>query len=137
MYLLDTSIILELLLDQERADQVERLLRNIPPEDLNLSEFSLYSLGIIFVRRKMQDIFLQTVHDMLVAGGIRLVRLAVEDMPDIVHTTQRFNLDFDDAYQCVAARKCHLTIVSFDSDFDRTEQGRKTPAEILEGRDQS
>jgi hypothetical protein len=42
-----------------------------------------------------------------------------------------FNLDFDDAYQYVAAEKHDLTLVSFDADFDRTDRGRKTPADIL------
>jgi predicted nucleic acid-binding protein len=37
----------------------------------------------------------------------------------------RFNLDFDDAYQYVVAEKYNLTIISFDSDFDRTELKRK------------
>lgn len=46
---------------------------------------------------------------------------------------QKFNLDFDDAYQYVAAKEYGLTIVSFDSDFDRTDKGCKTPAQ-LEGR---
>jgi len=41
-----------------------------------------------------------------------------------------FKLDFDDAYQYIAAEKYDLTIVSFDSDFDRTTRGRKTPSEI-------
>jgi len=46
--------------------------------------------------------------------------------------TERFNFDFDDAYQYVIAEKYNLTIISFDTDFDRTERGRKTPVEILE-----
>jgi predicted nucleic acid-binding protein len=46
---------------------------------------------------------------------------------------ERFNLDFDDAYQYTAAEKYDLTLVSFDSDFDHTERGRKTPAEVLQG----
>lgn len=37
----------------------------------------------------------------------------------------------DDAYQYVAAAKYGFTIVSFDSDFDQTHCGRKTPAEIV------
>jgi hypothetical protein len=131
MYLLDTNIILELLLDQEQADEVEQLLRSTPPESFHLSEFALYSLGIVLLRRKMYDTFLRSVEDLLVTGGIRLVRLVVEDMQDIVHTAQRFNLDFDDAYQYVAAEKYGLILVSLDGDFDRTERGRKTPAEIL------
>jgi predicted nucleic acid-binding protein len=43
----------------------------------------------------------------------------------------KFNLDFDDAYQYVVAEKRKAVIVSFDGDFDRTEQGKKTPAETL------
>ena len=43
----------------------------------------------------------------------------------------KFKLDFDDAYQYVAADKYDLIIVSFDTDFDTTEKGRKTPKEIL------
>jgi len=131
MYLLDTNVILELLLDQEQADEVEQLLRSTPPESFHLSEFTLYSLGIVLLRRKMYDTFLRSVEDLLVTGGIRLVRLVVEDMQDIVHTARRFNLDFDDAYQYVAAEKYGLILVSLDGDFDRTERGRKTLAEIL------
>jgi predicted nucleic acid-binding protein len=37
----------------------------------------------------------------------------------------------DDAYQHVAAEKYNLALVSFDSDFDHTERGRKTAAEAL------
>lgn len=36
-----------------------------------------------------------------------------------------------DAYQYVAAEKQNLTIISFDKNFDKTKQGRKTPAEAL------
>jgi predicted nucleic acid-binding protein len=133
MYLLDTAIILELLLGQERADEVERFLRNTPPEILNLSEFALYSLGVILLRRKRPDVFLRAVDDLLMRGGVRLVRLGVEDMQEVVQASQKFNLDFDDAYQYAAAQKYNLTIVSFDGDFDRTELGRKTPAEVLQG----
>jgi predicted nucleic acid-binding protein len=32
----------------------------------------------------------------------------------------------------VVAEKYNLTIISFDSDFDRTELGRKMPREVLE-----
>lgn len=133
MYLLDTSIIAELLLDQEKANEVERFLRNTLRENLHLSEFALYSLGIVLLRRQMHDTFLRLVDDLLVTGGIRLVRLGVEDMQDIVHASRRFNLDFDDAYQYAVAEKHNLTIVSFDSDFDRTERGRKTLTEVLQG----
>jgi hypothetical protein len=133
MYLADTNLIAEILLRQTKAEEVKRLLESTAPEGLYLTEFSLYSLGIILLRRKMHDTFLQTVDDLLLTGGIRLVRLGLEDMQDIVHASRRFNLDFDDAYQYVAAEKYSLIIVSFDGDFDRTERGRRTPTEVLQG----
>ena len=40
-------------------------------------------------------------------------------------------LDFDDAYQYALAEKHDLIIVSFDSDFDKTKRGRKSPAEVI------
>jgi hypothetical protein len=131
MYLLDTNIILEFLLDQDRADEVEKLLRNAPPGGLYISEFALFSLGVILLRRKRPDTFLQAIEDLLVSGEVRLIRLGVGDVQRIVDAAQRFNLDFDDAYQYAAAEKYDLIIVSFDHDFDQTERGRKTPADIL------
>jgi predicted nucleic acid-binding protein len=47
-----------------------------------------------------------------------------------LNTAQRFSLDFDDAYQYIAAEKYGLAIISFDSDFGRTEKGRKPPDDI-------
>jgi len=133
MYLADTNLIAEILLRQTKAGEVKRFLENTAPEGLYLTEFSLYSLGIILLRRKMHDTFLQTVDDLLLTGGIRLVRLGLEDMQDVVHASRRFNLDFDDAYQYAAAEKHNLILVSFDGDFDRTERGRRTPTEVLQG----
>ena len=88
-------------------------------------------MGIVLLRRKKQDTFLRSVDDLLVMGGIRLVRLGVGDMQDIVYVARKFNLDFDDAYQYATAEKYNLILVSFDSDFNRTERGRKTPAEVI------
>ncbi len=131
MYLLDTNILLELLLNQKRADEVERLLLETPPEMLCISEFSLDSIGVALVRRVMHDIFLKAVEDMLLVGGIRLIRLGPEDMQKVIQASRRFKLDYDDAYQYALAEKYNLILVSFDSDFDRTKRGKATPTDIL------
>lgn len=60
-----------------------------------------------------------------------MAQLDVEDMESVIRSVQSFALDFDDAYQYVVAEKYNLTIVSFDTDFDRTKRGRRTPAEIM------
>lgn len=130
MYLVDTNIILELLLNQDKADEAELFLRNTSPAQLYLSEFTLYSLGIILFRYKKQLVFLQTVQDLLLSGSVQIVRLEANDMQNVIDASQQFNLDFDDAYQYAAAQKYNLIIVSFDSDFDRTVRGRRTPGDI-------
>jgi len=131
MYLVDSNIFIEVLLRQERSEEVKQFLNRAPSENLYLTEFSLYSLGIVLLRRKMYDSYVRFVNDVLVSGAIRLVRLSAGDMESIAVNARKFNLDFDDAYQYVAAEKYGLTIVSFDSDFNRTERGRKTQAEVL------
>ncbi len=131
MYLVDSNILLEILLSQESAEQAKQFLSRIPSENLYLSDFSLHSIGLILLRRGMHSAFTRLVDDLLISGGVRLVRLSVEDMQSVTDRARRFNLDFDDAYQYLAAEKYNLTVVSFDSDFDRTERGRKTPGEVL------
>ena len=130
MYLLDSNIFLELLLNQDKADEVEQLLRTKPREKFYISEFSLYSVGIVLFHRRLFEAFMGFLNDLIVIGGVRLLRLSVQDMEEVAAIAQRFKLDFDDAYQYVAAEKFSLEIVSFDSDFDRTEKGRKTPAQL-------
>jgi uncharacterized protein len=44
----------------------------------------------------------------------------------------KFHLDFDDAYQYVAAKRNGLLLVSFDADFDKTDIKRKVPADLLD-----
>jgi hypothetical protein len=129
-YLLDTNIFLELLLAQDRADEVKTFLQTIPPAEFCLSEFSLYSLGIILFRRQHHREFLKMTKD-LQDNGIQLMRITANELPDVASIAQQFSLDFDDAYQYAIAEKFNLTIVSFDHDFDRTKRSRKTPEEVL------
>ncbi len=131
MYLLDTNIILEFLLDRARADEVETLLLGTEAEQLYLSDFTLHSLGVILLRFGAQDAFLRVVEDLLLMGGIRLIRLDVGEMSVCAQVAQQFHLDFDDACQYTLAERYDFVIVSFDHDFDRTARGRQTPADIL------
>jgi len=42
----------------------------------------------------------------------------------------KYDLDFDDAYQYVAADANNLKLVSLDHDFDRIPAGRMHPKDI-------
>jgi len=128
--LLDANIFLEILLGQAKAAEARTLLSKTDDHDFFISDFSLHSIGLLFFRRKRYEAFQLFLKDMLLEGGATLLSLGVADMESILAAAQRFNLDFDDAYQYVTAEKHNLAIVSFDGDFDRTERGRQTPSQI-------
>jgi predicted nucleic acid-binding protein len=132
MYLLDTNIVLELLLDQDHADQVAAFLDQALPDSLYISEFSFYSLGVILLRFKRYDLFKRSVEDLILSEVISILRLDKRDMPRVAEVAQTSSLDFDDSYQYVVAEKFDLTLISFDHDFDRTTRGRKTLNEVMQ-----
>ena len=131
MYLVDTNIWLERLLEQERSEEVAKFLNSIPTEKLFITDFSFHSISIVLTKFKKFEILTKFVLDLFIEGRVFLISLAPEDILKVVQVMEKFKLDFDDAYQYVAADKYDLIIVSFDTDFDTTEKGRKTPKEIL------
>ena len=131
MYLVDTNVWLERLLDQERSEEVGQFLTEIAPDELAVSDFTLHSIGVILDRLAQRAVFPQFVDDLFLQGGVTLVSVPPESMRLLVLVIDRFNLDFDDAYQYVAAEESGLVIVSFDHDFDRTDRGRQAPGEIV------
>jgi predicted nucleic acid-binding protein len=130
MYLLDTNIFLEILLGQEQAESVKALFAKISPLSLHVSDFSLHSIGILLFRRNLHEVYVRLIEDAIINLGITVLRLNAEDVPAMAAFSQRFRLDFDDAYQYGVAEKYGLAIMSFDADFDRTEKGRVTPDKI-------
>jgi len=130
MYLVDTNIWLERLLDQTRANEVRQFLDNVPSEHLFITDFYFHSIGVVLHKLKRMDTLLSLVKDAFIDGAVILLHLSPEDSQRIIQVIDQFNLDFDDAYQYVAAEKYNLILVSFDSEFDRTERRRKSPAEV-------
>ena len=131
MYLVDTNVWLERLLDQERAEDVRRFLDATPSEHLFITDFAFHSIGVVMSKLNQMEALLRFVQDAFMDGAVVLIHLEPDDTQRISSVIKQFNLDFDDAFQYVAAEKHNLTILGFDSDFDRTERGRKTPAEAL------
>ena len=132
--LLDTNIFLEVILDQERANEARTLLSEIEGHEFFISDYSLHSIGLLLFRRGQHEVFRQFLKDMILGVGVAVIALSAKETEGLIQVAQRFGLDFDDAYQYAVAKRYGLTIISFDSDFDRTERGRKTPKDLLKGR---
>jgi hypothetical protein len=131
MFLVDTNVWLEVLLDQERADEAREFLQGVDASQLAISEFSRYSIGLVLSRLAKDDVFADFVSDMLEDSGVARVQLALAELRGLLRLRQESGLDFDDAYQYVAAEKTGAVLVSFDSDFDRSERGRMVPGQAL------
>jgi predicted nucleic acid-binding protein len=92
-----------------------------------MTDFSLHSIGVFLFQRGKQDTYERFVTDIIIKTGIGVIGLDERDTAMLGRVSKQFSLDFDDAYQYTAAEKYGLQILSFDSDFDRTEKGRKIP----------
>lgn len=98
-----------------------------------ISHFSLHSIGVILGRYGRRAALVQFVRDLFVVGMVQLVTLAPEAFEYVTDVMEAQGLDFDDAYQYAAVQQSGAAFVSFDTDFDRTDLRRQTPAEVLAG----
>ena len=130
MYLADTNIFLEALLDQARTAEVQSLLQSVDLDTIFMTDFSLYSIGIALFRLKKFALFSSFLED-IVVDGVDVLSLDPEDLKTLDQSSQKFNLDFDDAYQYAVAEEYDLQLISFDKDFDQTDRERKEPVEVL------
>lgn len=130
MSLADTNIFLEVLLEQDKANDVQSFLQNIDLSTIYITDLSLHSIGIILYKLKNFALFNSFLEDIIV-DGIGILSLPPEDIKTLDLTAQKFNLDFDDAYQYAVATKYELQLISFDKDFDQTDIRRKEPIEVV------
>ena len=130
--LLDTNIFLEIILSQERAGEAKSLLLKSASHEFFITDYSLHSIGLLLFRRNQHEAFRAFLEDILLNGGVGLLTLLPDEMETMIASSQNFRLDFDDAYQYAVAISRDAVLVSFDTDFQRTDRGYKTPLEILQ-----
>jgi uncharacterized protein len=131
MYLVDTNVWIERLLNQQKSDEAGRFLNQVSDGNLFVTDFTFHSICVILTRLARGQVLLDFVQDVFVDGAVNVVSIKPSDTRFLVDAIDKYKLDFDDAYQYVAAEQNELVLVSFDTDFDKTDKGKKTPAEIL------
>ncbi|GAB6283781.1 MAG: type II toxin-antitoxin system VapC family toxin [Ignavibacterium sp.] len=116
MYLVDTNVFLEILLRQDKKESCKKFLDN-NIGDLNLTDFSLHSIGVILFRYGKEVIFQKFVEDVM--PNTKLLSLPMELYREVVNVRKSLNLDFDDAYQYSTAKYYGLRVATMDKDFER------------------
>lgn len=132
MYLVDTNIWLEILLEQKKSWEAKVFFERVATEDIHITEFSIYSIGIILSKYKKTNVLRDFLFDLIYESAIDVIRLKDDDHFKIIEAMENYSLDFDDAYQYVAAKKMDLIIISFDSDFNKTPQKRMRPHQFIQ-----
>lgn len=130
MYLIDTNIFIEALLNQEKSADVCSFLKKVSFKKLFITDLSLHSIGIILFRFKKFDVFLSFLDD-IVIDKLQIISLTPKELKALKDISSNFNIDFDDAYQYSTAIKYGLQLISFDKDFDKTDLTRKEPRDVL------
>ena len=72
---------------------------------------------MILFRQRQELVFKAFFED--VSNNIQILSLAKESYSKLPEIKQRFNLDFDDAYQFQVAADHKLAIATLDKDFNR------------------
>ena len=131
MFLVDTNIWLERLLEQEKTEEVKLFLQEIPTNILFISDFTLHSIGIIMTKLNRKDEFKDFLVDIFENGKLNYLSLRPLELPDLITYINSKKLDFDDAYQVVVSNKYKLEIVSFDKDFEKAGIKSLMPLEAI------
>jgi len=117
-FLIDTNVFLEILLRRSKKESCKKFLdENIG--DLNITDFSLHSIGVILFRYKKKELFHEFIKDVI--PKVNLLSLPVGVYPDLLDANRDQGLDFDDAYQYCVAKYYGLQIATLDRDFERSK----------------
>ena len=115
MFLVDTNVFLEILLRQAKRESCKKFLDdNIG--NLNITDFSLHSIGVILLRYDKEDIFQKFVEDVI--PNVKLLSLPIKLYGEVINASRSLNLDFDDAYQYSTAKYYGLRVTTMDKDFE-------------------
>jgi predicted nucleic acid-binding protein len=91
MFLVDTNIFLEILLRRDKKEDCKKFLDN-NIGNLNITDFSLHSIGIILFRYGKEEAFQKFVEDVL--PNTKLLTLPIEQYREVVNVRKRLNLGF-------------------------------------------
>ncbi len=131
MYLVDTNVWFERLLDGERSDEVDRFLRQSPSDAYSMSDMSWLGISSVMSRLKKDDAFSRFTVDLFVDGEVNIVHLEPEDIKQVFSEMKQTQLDFTEAYQYITAKKYNMIFISYNEAYDRYRHGVKTPSQVV------
>ena len=131
MYLIDTNIFLEILLEQAESKECELFIsKAIQNGNFYVSSFTLHSIEVIMLRNGKIDELFEFLSDINESKIIR-IETNTKDELNVLNSMKKFKLDFDDSLQFYLCEKNNLKIISFDKHFDKTTIKRLEPKDVI------
>ena len=132
MFLIDTNIFLEVLLDQKRADECESFIQKLNSGILAayVSSFTIHSIEVILEKNNKLEILKLFLKDILESKGLKRIDTTTSEEIKALEIIQKLKLDFDDAINYYICKSLNLEIISFDKHFDKTDIKRLDPVDI-------
>jgi hypothetical protein len=93
MYLVDTNIFLESLLEQEKALLVNSFFQKVEVSDIFITEFSIYSIGLVLVRQRKFETFDQFIDEVI--KEVSVIRLEPKELKILSEIAAKHGLDFE------------------------------------------
>jgi uncharacterized protein len=84
MYLVDTNIWVEVLFEQERAEEAREFLSSVKVSTLFITDFSIHSMGVIAMRHKKPELFDKFIADMLEDSAIPVINLNHAELREVL-----------------------------------------------------
>jgi hypothetical protein len=133
MFLIDTNIFIEMLLDQKRANECQKLFELIHSGKViaYVNSFTIHSIEVILERNKKLDMLESFLKDIDEAKGLKRFDTTTLEEKFAIALTKKFGIDFDDALQYYLCKTLNLKIVSFDKHFNKTDIKCLEPKDVL------
>jgi predicted nucleic acid-binding protein len=84
-------------------------------DKINISDFTLHSIGVILFKQKEEKLFLKFISDTL--SKIPLISLPKNKYRNITNITKKYKFDFDDSYHYSVCKYFGWKLVTMDFDF--------------------
>lgn len=99
MFLLDTNVWMQTLLERDTSGAIRELLATVPPRLIFITIYSAHSVGVILGRYGTVEVYRSFVRGALVESGVGIIDIPVPKLSLVVDACRAHRLDFDDAYQ--------------------------------------
>jgi predicted nucleic acid-binding protein len=127
MDLIDTNVWMQPLFHQPFEAQARAYFEAMSDADLAITDFARHSIGIECDRRDRMADFTRWTHDILIGRNVTIVTIPPALTPELVLLQAKLRLDYDDAYQALAAIRTDRRLVTLDSRLLRAVPGAVRP----------